>query len=141
MGRLDNKVILVAGGGSIGGGLARKFAEEGASVVLGDVNFDAARAVVADIEKAGGKAVATRLEGADETSAKAAVDLARATYGGLDGLHANFASFADADDRIDVLSLTVEAYNEPMDVTARGFFFCTRAALPAILQRGGGSIV
>ena len=141
MGRLDNKVILVAGGGSIGGGLARKFADEGASVVLGDVNLDAARAVVADIETAGGKAVATRLDGADEASAKAAVDLARATYGGLDGLHANFASFVDADDRIDVLSLPLEAYNETMDVNARGFLFCTRAALPAILQRGGGSIV
>jgi NAD(P)-dependent dehydrogenase (short-subunit alcohol dehydrogenase family) len=141
MGRLGSKVILVAGGGSIGGGLARKFAEEGAAVVLGDVNLDNARAIVADIEKDGGKAVATHLDGADEASAKAAVGLAVKTYGALDGMHANFASFVDANDQVDVLGISVEAYNETMDVNARGYLFCTRAALPEILKRGGGSIV
>lgn len=141
MRRLDGKAILVAGSGGIGGGLARRFASEGAGVVLGDIHLEAARTVVDDIVSQGGKAVATRLDGADEDSAKAAVALARETYGGLDGMHANFAVYLDAADTVDVLSCDLAAYDETMRVNARGYLVCTRAALPAILARGGGSIV
>jgi NAD(P)-dependent dehydrogenase (short-subunit alcohol dehydrogenase family) len=63
------------------------------------------------------------------------------TYGGLDGLHANFAVFLDARDDVDVLTCDLAAYDETMRVNARGYLVCTRAALPAILERGGGSIV
>jgi len=91
MNRLEGKTILVAGGGGIGGGLARRFAAEGANVVLGEVALDSAESVVAEIAAAGGSAIAIRLDGADETSANEAVALACKTFGGLDGMHANFA--------------------------------------------------
>jgi NAD(P)-dependent dehydrogenase (short-subunit alcohol dehydrogenase family) len=141
MGRLEGKVILVAGGGGIGGVLARRYASEGAAVVLGDVDLDGARAVVDEISAGGGSALATRLDGADEASAKAAVTLAAESFGGLDGLHANFASFPETGKSFDVLDIPLEAYDEQMRVNARGFLLCTRAALPPILARGGGSIV
>lgn len=141
MRRLEKKVILVAGGGAIGGGLARRFAEEGAAVVLGDIDLAAAEAVVSDIAARGGTAIATPLDGADEASTFAAVALACDRFGGLDGLHANFASFADADSALDVLTTPASVLNEVMRVNAMGFVLCTRAALPPMLERGAGSIV
>lgn len=139
--RLRNKTILVAGGGGIGGGLARRFAAEGANVVLGDVDQDAAEAVVRDIAANGGSALATRLDGADEASAAAAVSLARERFGGLDGIHANFANFIEQDDSVGALELPLADFDETMRVNLRGYYLCTRAALPALLERGGGSII
>lgn len=141
MNRLAGKVILVAGGGGIGGGLAVRYAREGACVVLGDTNLAPAQALVADIAAAGGTAVATELDGADERSILAAVALARDRFGGLDGLHANFASFADAGQDTGILDLPLAAFDETIAVNLRGYYLCTRAALPAIIARGGGSII
>lgn len=141
MRRLDGKVLLVAGGGSIGGGIARRFAEEGASVVLGDVDMDSAAEIIEDIRSKGGTAVATKLDGADEESVNAAVALACETYGGLDGMHANFAYFGDHSLDVTVLDIPLETFDAVMNVNTRGFLLCTRAALPKILERGGGSIV
>lgn len=53
--RLEGKTILVAGGGGIGGGLARRYAQEGANVLLGDIKADAAAKVVDEITAAGGE--------------------------------------------------------------------------------------
>jgi NAD(P)-dependent dehydrogenase (short-subunit alcohol dehydrogenase family) len=139
--RLEGKTILVAGGGGIGGGLARRYAQEGANVVLGDIKADAAAEVVDEITAAGGKALATRLDGTDAQSIAETVTLACDNYGGLDGLHANFASFADQDQDTGILELPLEAFDETMRVNLRGYYLCTRVALPAILDRGGGSII
>lgn len=139
--RLEGKTILVAGGGGIGGGLARRYAQEGAKVLLGDINVAAAAETVDEIAAAGGEALATPLDGADERSIAAAVTLACERYGGLDGLHANFASFVDQDQDTGILELPLAAFDETLRVNLRGFYICTRAALPAILDRGGGSII
>ncbi len=141
MTRLEGKTVLVAGGGGIGGGLAHRYASEGANVVLGDIDADAAQATVTDIGAAGGRVVATRLDGTDERSIAAAVALACDRFGGLDGLHVNFASFVDQDQDTGVLELALEAFDETLRVNLRGYYLCTRAALPAILARGGGAII
>ncbi|MCW1428186.1 SDR family NAD(P)-dependent oxidoreductase [Novosphingobium sp. JCM 18896] len=141
MDRLRNKVIVVAGAGGIGGGLARRYAAEGAAVVLGDLDAASVAATVAEITAAGGTAVGTALDGADEASVNAGVALAVERFGGLDGFHANFASFKDGESGADILGLPMEAFDEVMRVNARGFVLCTRAALPEMLQRGGGSLV
>lgn len=139
--RLKGKVIVVAGGGGIGGGLARRYAAEGAAVVLGDVDPATVEAQVAEIVAAGGTAIGTALDGADEASVNAAVALAVGKFGGLDGFHANFASFKDGESGEDILGLPMEAFDEVMRVNARGFVLCTRAAIPEMLKRGGGSLV
>lgn len=141
MNRLEGKTILVAGGGGIGGGLARRFAAEGANVVLGDVSLDAAEAVAQEIVAAGGSALARRLDGADEASAAEAVALACERFGGLDGMHANFANFIEQDDTVGALELPLADFDETMRVNLRGYLVCTRAAVPALLERGGGSII
>lgn len=139
--RLEGKTIIVAGGGGIGGGLARRFAAEGANVVLGDVAEDAARAVVDEIIAAGGSAVAAHLDGAEEASARNAVALACDKFGGLDGFHANFANFIEQDDTVGAVELPLADFDETMRVNLRGYLVCTRAAVPALLARGGGSLI
>ena len=139
--RLEGKAILVAGGGGIGSGLARRFAAEGAHVVLGDLSRGSAEAVVGEIVAAGGSAIATVLDGADERSAQAAVSLACDRFGGLDGVHINFASFVDQDPENGILELPLADFDVTMQVNLRGYYLCARAALPALVARGGGSLV
>lgn len=141
MRRLEGKVIVVAGAGGIGSGLAQRYASEGASVVLGDVDRDGADATVAGIVAAGGTAVSTTLDGGGDASIRAAIDLAVSRFGGLDGFHANYASFADGASGADVVDLPIEIYDEVMHVNARGFVLCTKHAIPEMLKRGGGSLV
>ena len=139
--RLEGKVILVAGCGGIGTGLARRFVAEGARVVIGDLALTEAEAVAHDLTSRGGLAIATRLNGADEASAAAAVRLACDSFGGLDGMHVNFASFVDQDPTTGILELPLAQFDETIQVNLRGYYLCSRAALPAIIQRGGGSVV
>jgi NAD(P)-dependent dehydrogenase (short-subunit alcohol dehydrogenase family) len=141
MTRLEGKTILVAGGGGIGAGLARRFAQEGANVVLGDIAIKPAEVVVDEIIAAGGTAVATLLDGSDTESVVAAVRLACETFGALDGMHVNFATFVDNGFDTGVLELPLEFFDETIRINLRGYYLCTRIALPKILERGGGSIV
>ena len=141
MGRLDGRVILVAGAGAIGSALARRYASEGAAVVLGDIDVDAAHKVAAEIASNGARATAIHLDGADEPSIAAAIAACRDLHGGLDGLHVNFAAFEDNDADIGVTELGLPLFDEIMRVNLRGYFLCTRHALPEIIRRGGGAIL
>jgi len=139
--RLAEKVILVAGAGGIGGGLARRYAAEGAQVVLADIKLEAAESVVSEISEAGGRALAIQMDGADEDSVNAAVAACVDEFGGIDGLHANFALMADCDPGKGILELPLDVFDETQRINARGYYLCTRAALPVLLERGGGSIL
>jgi NAD(P)-dependent dehydrogenase (short-subunit alcohol dehydrogenase family) len=139
--KLEGKVIFVAGAGGLGNGLARRYAQEGARVVLGHNHLDAAQALAKEIEGAGGTITAVQLDGADEKSIAAAVKTATEKYGGLDGMHANFAALSLAMSDTNVLDTPLNVLDTTMNVNMRGFFLCTRAALPALIARGGGSIV
>jgi NAD(P)-dependent dehydrogenase (short-subunit alcohol dehydrogenase family) len=140
-GRLKGKVIVVAGAGGIGDELVRRYASEGASVLIGDIDGAAAKAVAEEIVSGGGSAIGIELNGADDDSIGSAVDLAVSTLGGLDGFHANFASFSDGQSGEDVVGLPLDIYDEVMRVNARGFLLCTRHAVPAMIARVGGSMV
>ncbi len=138
---LEGKTILVAGAGGIGNGLAIRYAAEGANVVLGDIELATAQQAVDEITKEGGNAVATVLDGSDEQSIVVAVALCLDKYGGIDGLHCNFACMNDGNPTVDILGLPLEVYDETMRVNARGFYLCTRAVLPHLIERGGGAIL
>jgi NAD(P)-dependent dehydrogenase (short-subunit alcohol dehydrogenase family) len=138
---LEGKSILVAGAGGIGNALAIRYAAEGAKVVLGDIALSTAEEAVHEIVRSGGDAIAIRLDGSDEQSVDRAMATARDENGGLDGLHANFAFMADGNPQVGILELPLEIYDETQRVNARGFYLCTRAALPLLIERGGGSII
>lgn len=140
-GKLSGKVIVVAGAGGIGSGLARRYAQDGARVVVGDLDRMAAEAVAADICSSGGLAVGVELDGSEDESVRAIVDLAVARFGGLDGFHANFACFKDGESGEDVLGLPLDVFDEVMRVNMRGYLLCTRRAIPPIIARGGGTIL
>ena len=142
MRRLEGKTILVAGGGGIGGGLARRFAGEGANVVLGDVALEPAAAALRGNRGRGRRAPWRRTS----TAATRLRPWRRWTwparqFGGLDGAHINFASFVDIDQALGIMELPLAAFDETMTVNLRGYYLCARAAIPALLERGGGSLV
>ncbi|BBY80715.1 SDR family oxidoreductase [Mycolicibacterium pulveris] len=140
-GLLENKVVIVAGLGGIGNGLARRFVEEGALLVVGDLDADLVDRVVADLDPAGRRVRGVPLDGADDDSVAAIVKLAVDTFGRLDGMHVNFANTADAYLPGGVVELPLEVFDDVMRVNARGFVICAKHAIPAMIDSGGGSIV
>lgn len=140
-GRLVGKVIIVAGAGGIGTGLAKRYVAEGASVIVGDIDAAAAEDAAAQAGEGGGAVCGVALDGADEESIRSAVERAQIDFGGLDGFHANFACFKDDDRSGALLELSMDSFDEVTRVNMRGFVLCTRLAIPAMLKRGGGSIL
>jgi 3-hydroxybutyrate dehydrogenase len=88
--RMKGRVALVTGAANgIGKDIAETFACEGAKVVIAYVSFDAAQAAAADIQKAGGVALAVAMDGPQEQQVDAGVAEAISTFGGLDVLVSN----------------------------------------------------
>ena len=141
---LNDKVAIVAGGaGGIGTATSVRLGEEGVSVVVGDLDPDAARAVASRITDAGGRAVGVGVDISDEGAVNEMVAVAVATFGGLDILHANAADLSAGTLGRDsnALDLPLEAFDRAVAVNLRGHLLCTRAAIPEILKRGGGALV
>jgi len=131
--RLEGKVAIVSGGGTgIGAATARVFAREGAKVVVTGRRAEPLEAVAAEID---GRAVAG--DTSDDDHVRAAVAEARDAFGGLDIVVANAGlgfggAAADVDD---------ERWQQTLDVNLTGAFRLARAAIPSLVERGGGSIV
>ncbi|MFN3400243.1 MAG: SDR family NAD(P)-dependent oxidoreductase, partial [Ferrovibrio sp.] len=103
--RLSGKVAIITGGGSgFGEGIAKRFAAEGASVVIGDLNMAGAERVAAEINKAGQKALPVAADVSQNGQMKALVEKAVEAFGGLDimvnnaGMPQRNASLLDTDE-------------------------------------------
>jgi len=138
---LENKVVIVAGLGGIGNGLVRRYADEGALLVIGDLDAELALRVAADLDPSRERVRGAWLDGADEDSVVSIVKLAVDTFGRLDGVHVNFTNAADAYVPGGVVELPLNAFDEVMRVNTRGFVICAKHAIPAMVDSGGGSIV
>ena len=135
MGRLDGKVALITGGSrGQGEAEARRFAAEGAKVVIGDVRVDKGEAVAASI---GDAAVFTHLDVSSEEEWAAAVALTTERFGGLDVLVNNAGIGYTA--RLE--NHTLEQWDQIIGVNQTGVFLGIRAAVAPMTERGGGSIV
>jgi NAD(P)-dependent dehydrogenase (short-subunit alcohol dehydrogenase family) len=142
MRRLENKVILIAGGaGGIGTATAIRLASEGANVVIGDFKLPAAEEVVAQIRSSGGVAEAFHLDIGAEDSVRAFVEFSVEKFGGIDGLHANAAILGEPDRDVDILNVDMAFWDQVFQVNLKGYAYCTRCALPLMLKRGGGAFV
>jgi NAD(P)-dependent dehydrogenase (short-subunit alcohol dehydrogenase family) len=135
--RLQDKVALVTGAGSgIGEAIAKRFAEEGALVVVADINADAARRVVGEIGSAGGRVEAQLQDVTDEALWDSVVDGIVATHGKLDVL-VNNAGIAIPDT---VEDATLEDWRNTQVVNGESVFMGTRAAIRVMGERGGSII-
>ena len=136
--RLEGKVALISGGArGMGAEEARIFAREGAKVIIGDISEDEGKAVKAQIAEAGGQALFVRLDVTEESDWTNAVDQAVSRFGKLDILvnNAGISSRAFTDDT------AIDAWDKIMEVNSKGVFLGTRAAVPKMLEAGGGSII
>jgi NAD(P)-dependent dehydrogenase (short-subunit alcohol dehydrogenase family) len=139
--RLSDKVTIVTGAAvGLGRAAAARFAREGASVVIADINESEGSALAGQLVSQGLKAVFVRTDVSKEDQVKALVDSTLATYGRVDVLHNNAAIQLSDRDSI-VHELTLETWEYVMGVNLRGAFLCGKYVLPHMLKQGGGSIV
>ncbi|WP_326950162.1 SDR family oxidoreductase [Amycolatopsis sp. NBC_01307] len=141
---LPGKSIVIAGGASgIGAATAVRLAEEGARVVVGDINVDGARATVESITASGGDAVAVEFDLADETSIERLIRSALDRTGRLDGVFNVGADLTPATLGNDVALDGMDAaiWRRTFEVNLIGFARSCRLAIPHLLAAGGGAIV
>src|SRR4051794_30375334 len=140
-GLLENKVVIVVGLGGIGNGLARRYADEGALLVIGDLDAELASRVAEDLDPLAQRVRGVALDGADEASVIAGVDRAAGPCGRLDGVHLTFTNADEACLPGGVGDLPLEGFDEVMRVNPRGFVICAKHTIPPMISSGGGSIV
>ena len=136
---LEKKIAFVVGAANgIGRATALAFAAAGAHVACADVEEPGAKATAADIERSGGQAVPVPLDVTDGASCRAAVAAAVERFGGLDVL---FYGAADMDKTATVLELDEAAWDRVIRINLTGAFLMVKAAIPAMIARGGGSVI
>ena len=143
MGRLDERVIIVTGGAQgIGRAFAMRFAEEGARVVIADVNGPEAEKTAAEIGEAGGEALVSITDVSDPDATQAMAQAAMEKWGRIDGLVNNAAFFQRPQvTRGTIEQISPDEWDRVMAVNVRGPFLCCRAVLPHMKARGYGKIV
>jgi NAD(P)-dependent dehydrogenase (short-subunit alcohol dehydrogenase family) len=142
MQRLLGQVAIVTGGAQgIGGATARRLAEEGANVLIADVDVKTARANVQKIKAAGGKAEAIHADVGKHEDIKAMVQKAVSLWGRLDILVNNAYNVVDEGSRGSALEVTEEGWDSGMAVLVKAMFLGAKYAVPEMRKVGGGSIV
>lgn len=138
MARLEGKVALISGGARGQGAVeARMFAEEGASVVIGDILDEQGRQTEAELQELGYNVTYVHLDVTSESDWESAVRAAVGTYGKLDILLNNAGILI----RKNIEETTEEDWDRIFSVNAKGVFLGTKAAIPAMRENGSGSII
>ncbi len=138
MARLEGKVALISGGARGQGAVeARMFAEEGASVVIGDILDEQGRQTEAELQELGYNVTFVHLDVTSESDWDAAVQATIGAYGKLDILLNNAGILI----RKNIEETTEEDWDRIFSINAKGVFLGTKAAIPAMRENGGGSII
>src|SRR2546426_7948121 len=137
--RLEHKVAIVTGGGTgIGEAIAKVFAREGAKVAITGRRKDELERVVRDIERKGGQALALPGSVTNEPDVREAVAATVRAFGRLDILVNNAGNLFHA---ARLHETSDQIWDETFAVFMKGTFRFIRAAIPQMLQQGGGSIL
>lgn len=133
--RLAGRVAVITGGASgIGFATARRFAAEGARVVIGDMNPETGEAAAAEVE-----GLFVQVDVTDEGQVNALFDTAQKTYGSLDIAFNNAGISPPDDDSIETTELP--AWDRVQDVNLKSVYLCSRAALRHMVAQQSGSII
>ncbi len=135
------KVAIIMGGGGIGGATARRLAASGVAVVIGDLDGANAESIASAIVAQGGRAFGQPCDISNEAEVNALVEAAAARYGGVDMMHVNAADLHVIFRDSNAVDVDLEVFDRTLAVNLRGHLLCTRAAIPRMLERGGGAIV
>lgn len=138
MAAFEEQVAVVTGGGQgIGAAVVRRFAAEGARVVIVDLDREAADALADSLHREGASVEVVCGDVGQETTAGRAVAVAEQRFGGLDVLVNNAGVMAYGD----VPDVALEDWERVLRINLTGQFLAAKAAIPALRRRGGGSIV
>ncbi len=130
---LTGRTALVTGGAKgIGQGIAENLAIAGASVMVGDVDVEAAVATAKGIEEAGGRAASVALDVSDPAAATAACEATCDVFGGLDILVNNAAIYPMSP----ISEMSLDLWDRVLGINLRGVFLMTKAAVPELIRAG-----
>lgn len=141
--RLENKVALVVGAGSIRPGMgngkatAILFAREGARVVAADINLEAAEETVNIIRGEGGEAIAVQADVTKEPDVKKLIETTISQYGKLDTVFNNVGIASGGTG----LKVTLEEWDDVMGTNLKSILLICKHAIPEMIKTGGGTIV
>ena len=142
-GRLQDKVAIVTGAGSIGEGwgngkaTAVLFAREGAKVIAADIRPEAAELTAAIIEDEGGECTVVAADVTQESDVDRMVDTALQRYGRVDVLHNNVGIVVGGGPA----EATIESWDRVHDVNLKSVFLTCHRTIPQMIEQGGGAIV
>src|SRR5437899_609438 len=137
----DGKTAIITGAArGLGRDYATYFAEDGASVVVADINGDGAEEAARELEKDGAKALGIKVDVTDPASAKAMVESAVKELGGADILVNNAGIWGDYKIQ-GILQTDLEWWNFVLGVNLTGCLVCAQAAIPTMGEKGWGRIV
>lgn len=137
--RLKEKVAIVTGAASgFGEGIARRFAEEGAQVIVSDINAEGGERVVRDIRAAGGDAHFIRCNVAQDADVAALVSQAISHYGRL---HIIVNNAGTTHRNQPLLNVTEEEFDRIYNVNVKSLFLTARHAVPYFREQGGGVFI
>jgi NAD(P)-dependent dehydrogenase (short-subunit alcohol dehydrogenase family) len=136
MKRFENMVVLITGsGGGLGKASALRFVEEGARVVIADIDLERAQAVADEV---GSNATAVKADVTNFDDCNSMVQTALDAYGKLNVVFANAGVGGNKTEFVDML---VEEWDRVIDVNLRGMMLTCKASVPAMIEAGGGALV
>lgn len=135
---LKGRVAIVTGSGrGLGARMATSFAQEGARVVVTDINRESAHACAAEIKGAGGVAIGVQADVTNAADVERLVKAAVDAFGAIDILVNNAGFTRDGL----IKNMSEDDWDSVVDVVLRGAFLCTRAVVPIMAQQKSGRII